>query len=107
MYRYLFILGLGGDGVWVFFVWRVMEKSFPSTLPSPNTHSGSPSRDTQERIIQCYVFLPIQVSELSNALSEDRATANHASQVLEEESMERMRLERSFHELQVMLYDII
>ncbi|XP_031549200.1 unconventional myosin-XVIIIa-like [Actinia tenebrosa] len=41
-----------------------------------------------------------KVSELSNALAEDRATANHASQVLEEESMERMRLERSLQELQ-------
>lgn len=42
-----------------------------------------------------------QVNELSVALSEERETASHASEMLEGETMERMRLERQMQELQV------
>lgn len=42
-----------------------------------------------------------QVTELSASLSEERETASHASEMLEGETMERMRLERQMQELQV------
>jgi len=42
-----------------------------------------------------------QVTELSAALADERETASHASEMLEGESMERMRLERQMQELQV------
>lgn len=42
-----------------------------------------------------------QVTELSASLADERETASHASEMLEGESMERMRLERQMQELQV------
>ncbi|XP_048583145.1 unconventional myosin-XVIIIa-like isoform X2 [Nematostella vectensis] len=47
-----------------------------------------------------------KVSELSVQLSEDRAAANHASQMLEQETMERMRLEVQLQEIQESLDEI-
>ena len=43
----------------------------------------------------------LQVTELSASLADERETASHASEMLEGESMERMRLERQMQELQV------
>lgn len=45
--------------------------------------------------------LCFQVNELSAALSEERAAGSHASELLEGETMERMRMERQLNELQV------
>ncbi|GFY57294.1 unconventional myosin-XVIIIa [Trichonephila inaurata madagascariensis] len=42
-----------------------------------------------------------QVSELWSELSEEQSTATHASEMLEAETAERMRLEKEVHELQV------
>lgn len=42
-----------------------------------------------------------QVSELWSELSEEQSTATHASEMLESETTERMRLEKEVHELQV------
>ena len=45
-----------------------------------------------------------QVTELSASLADERETASHASEMLEGETMERMRLERQMQELQVCSY---
>ncbi|GFW41869.1 unconventional myosin-XVIIIa [Trichonephila clavipes] len=42
-----------------------------------------------------------QVSELWSELSEEQSTATHASEILEAETAERMRLEKEVHELQI------
>ena len=51
-------------------------------------------------LFDCIWILP-QVTELSASLADERETASHASEMLESESMERMRLERQMQELQV------
>lgn len=47
-----------------------------------------------------------KVTELSSSLSDERDTASHASEILEGETMERMRLERQLQELQESLEDV-
>ncbi|XP_015760291.1 PREDICTED: unconventional myosin-XVIIIa-like [Acropora digitifera] len=47
-----------------------------------------------------------KVTELSSSLSEERETSSHASEILEGETMERMRLERQLQELQESLEDV-
>ncbi|XP_071038996.1 unconventional myosin-XVIIIa isoform X1 [Parasteatoda tepidariorum] len=44
--------------------------------------------------------LEVKVSELWSELSEEQSTATHASEMLEAETSERMRLEKEVHELQ-------
>ncbi|KAK3738198.1 hypothetical protein QZH41_012776 [Actinostola sp. cb2023] len=92
-------------------------KLFTKVLPLLNVHRAEEelkSKSSEVDILKAKIIklenenrelnvdnekLDQKVNELSAALAEDHAASNHANQVLEEETMERMRLERSYNEL--------
>lgn len=74
--------------------------SDPSTPCSPSTHSNI-LWDNRILMLIYIVCVSNQITELSSELADERNTGESASQLLETETSERLRLERDMKDLQV------